>query len=195
MNYLRNMAIQNWSKLLRMNGINCILQKMYFEIKKQKGKGISKLYMQHFNIGRRTMYGWLSGKSPIPIFQFIKFVRLWKNFCRISKSEENTIINLAFIRCRYFSMAKSKKVKLPTQMTVDLAYLIGYTIGDGCLSGNSLIKRSQFRIRIASDTKQFLKQTIGPLFAKLFSIKGSIYKISNSRCYEFSVQSSFVFIF
>jgi len=193
--FLRDVMIQNWSKQLRMNGISNILQKMYFEIKKQKGRGISKLYIQYFNIGRRTMYGWLGGKSPISIFLFLKFVNLWKNFCKKSNNEENAIIGLAFTCCTYFSIAKGKKVKLPIRMTTDLAYLIGYIIGDGCLSGNNLIKRSQFRIRIASDTKQFLKQTINPLFTELFSIKGSIYKIRNSKCYEYSVQSKVLYLF
>jgi len=195
MNYLKNITIQTWSKLLRMNGINDILQKMYLEIKKQKGRGISKLYMQYFNIERRTMYGWLSGESPIPIFQFLKFVKLWKTFCKKSNSEEIAIIDLAFDHCIYFSIAKGKKVKLPKQMTINLAYLIGYIIGDGCLSGNNLVRRSQFRIRIASDTKQFLKQAIDPIFNKLFSIRGNIYKITNSECYEFCVQSKVLHLF
>jgi len=195
MNYLRDNMIQNWSKFLRMNDINDILQKMYFEIKKCKGRGISKLYMQYFNIGRRTMYDWLNGKSPIPIFQFLKFVKLWKSFCKKSNTEEVAIIDLTFTRCTNFSVAKGRKVKLPTQMTTDLAYLIGYTIGDGCLSGNNLIKRSQFRVRIASDTKQFLEQTIDSLFTSLFSIKGKMYKISNSRCYEYSIQSKVLYLF
>jgi len=194
-NYQKYIIIQSWSESLRIWCINDILQKMYSEIKECKGRGISKLYMRHFEIARRTMYGWLNGTSPITVFHLMKFIKLWKNSCEKSNEEEAKIIKSVFSHSLYFSVEKGRKIKLPTDITADLAYLIGYVIGDGCLSGKNLIKRSQFRIRIASDTKKFLNQIINPLFHQLFSIKGRIYKITNSQCYELSVQSKVLYLF
>lgn len=191
---LNEIMISNGFGKVRLNDINYLIRKIYEDIKKTKGWGSGEFCTKTLKVGRRTLYGWFRS-SPINIFYFLKLLDIWKFVCKKNDFEVRSLIKLTLSKVKKFSVAKGKCITLPNKLTSDLAYIIGYTFGDGCLSGKTLIKKSQFRIRLASDTKHFLKVVIQPLFRKLFSVKGRIYNIRNCRCYEFSIQSKVLYLF
>ncbi len=174
---------------VRLHDTACIIKNLYQDIRLVRGWGSGYFCVDSLKIPRRTFYGWQEG-SHITISYFLDFLKLWRYTCH--KKSKHADLILKSVLSSKFSVEKGKSVKLPTILTDKLAYLIGYTLGDGCLAGK---ERSNYAIRLASDTKTFLKSTIQPLFEEIFSIRGHIYKVIDGRCYELQVHSKVLYSF
>lgn len=72
-----------------------------------------------------------------------------------------------------------KKVTLPEVVTEDLSYYIGMILGDGSLPVFS--QKGHYPIQIGSVNKEYLRDVVLPLNAKLFDIETKIEKINDKR--------------
>jgi intein/homing endonuclease len=196
-NYLRELL--EWRKVdeqeIRICGVEKLLRKIYCEIKARKGWGSAKIVYKHLNIPRRTFYGWLNG-SPIPISKFFELTNLWRLI--LNKSTIDDVSGLAFKESQYFSVARGKKVRLPKEVNVELAYLLGYLLGDGCLVD---FRKKKFRtgnfkyeIKLASDREDFAANVIKFLFKKIFGLDIRIYQTKH-KMVEIFAQSKVLYVF
>ena len=123
---------------------------------------------------------------------------LWKVYCNKSELELKNMTESIFLEVSHFSVAKGRKVMLPRETNSKLAYLLGYTMGDGCLVDYLKRKVStgsfKYEIKIASTTEDFAKNVLNPLFKNSFGIKGNIYK-TNSECFVLYIQSKVLYVF
>lgn len=199
LNYLKDLSEYNsvGDTMIRLNGINSIIKKLIDEIKSEKGYGSIKIIINNLNKHRRTIDNWRYNDSPPPISSVLNLLKLWKDICKKSQLELEYLTDMIFSKSSYFSIAKGKKILLPKEVTPKMAYLLGYTMGDGCLVDYLKRKRNvgcfKYEIKIASATEEFAG-TLNKLFNDVFSIKGKIYKTKN-KCLVLVIQSKVLYIF
>lgn len=76
---------------------------------------------------------------------------------------------------------KHRELRIPKQLSPDLAQALGYVLGDGDLGDRSIRLRDQ-RLPVLRSYRQ--------IFAKTFGVKGSIRRIRGKRCYQLAISSS-----
>lgn len=180
------------------NIINSIIQDIKLET---RGKFLELLAnsLKIKSINCRDMYHWTSGEAPIPIYKYILLLNLWRTICNKTKKDVEEINNYIFNNLEYFSVKRGIKARLPTFACSDLAYLIGYIIGDGHLLDFEKEKlRSgdyEFRIELTDYSQKFLVEIIKPLFKKLFDIDAKTYVYKNRHACELYFGSKVVYMF
>ena len=136
-------------------GVSDILK----EFHKNNKENIVTLLKNKIHIS--TYYYWLNGKSPIPI----KYLRL---FSRL----DNDILDNCYNKITFISAGK-KKCILPRKSNDDLSYIIGVLHGDGHVHKNKKF------VTVTVDSKDYIKNTLLPLFKKLFDTNGHIFEFDN----------------
>jgi len=198
-NYLFDMAFYNGlgETEIRIVGVSENVTDLLKDIKKVKGHGHIKWVAETMKIPRRTFNGLLCGSSPIQISQIIKLLKIWQNVCGRNKKELNKKYKAFFLNSQSFTIEKGKKVSLPKNISKELAYLLGFLFGDGCLTDFRKARvnrnRSMYPIQIAVNTKQCADEILF-LFKKVFDLNGKIYDL-NCNCKEFFIHSKVLYIF
>jgi len=75
---------------------------------------------------------------------------------------------------------KHRELRIPKQLSPDLAQALGYVLGDGDLGDRSIRLRDQ-RLPVLRSYRK--------IFAKTFGVKGSISRIRGKRCYQLAISS------
>jgi hypothetical protein len=201
MKLIKGIEVKNDSPIC-MWGIEDLIKQIYDKIKLNYNNSLVKLIVKSFDIGAvrgRTFYQWVDGTAPIPIHQFIKLLTLWKRICNKSDFEVQKIIDTAFLNVDSFSVRRGKRIKLPKEITVELAYFIGQVAGDGHLLDIKKEKQRtgdyEFRITITTNSMSFVNSILKPLTIKLFGIDGKIYKYKNRNACEFYISSKVLYTF
>lgn len=183
---------------IRLSKVDELICSLLIDIRKVKGHGHKKFVRKLLNMPQRTFCSLISGSSPIKIMTVEQILTIWKMVCNKSKKDYDKIFDLFFYQTNYFSIARGKKAKLPKKATPEFAYLLGFTMGDGCLVDiNKTLKRrgAIYPVKLASDTRKFAEEILNPLFKKIFDIDGHIYNIKGNKCKEFSFSSKVVYVF
>ena len=76
---------------------------------------------------------------------------------------------------------KHQKIKIPQNLNVELAQILGYFIGDGSFEDRSL----KFR-----DERKNVLETYNELFFKVFNKKGNIRKLKDKKCFNLDINST-----
>lgn len=199
-NYLKDISeFYSVKSEIRLGGLQYLIQDLVYEIKQIKKHGYMKFINSTLKVPHRTFNYWIRGASPIKISELKRFIQLWKIVCNKSFYETKGIWNFCFQNASYFSIAKGSSAKLPREITPKLAYLLGFIMGDGCLSDFRKIELNtgcpRYPIEIASDTWDFAEKVLHPLFKEVFGIKGHIYHLKNNKCKEYFLNSKVVYIF
>jgi len=151
---------------LKIHGIKKILE----SLDKTKIKKFERRFP------KSTFYYWISGRSPIPI-------KILKHIIKDRETWDNVFNTFTFLS------TGSKMCKLPREINLDLAYLIGVIHGDGSVS-----KDLQY-VTITTEGKDYLEE-INKLFESIFDLTGQI-NVLNKRgtCYRLTIGSKTVHSF
>ncbi len=82
--------------------------------------------------------------------------------------------------CVPYYSHKHREVRIPKELSPDLAQALGYVLGDGNLGDRSIRLRDQ-RLAVLRSYKK--------IFAKTFGVKGSIRRIRGRHCYQLAISS------
>lgn len=196
-NYLENFY-EIKDNEVRVFGVKPIMIKIVNDVKSVVGWKYIKFLSSTMHIPRRTLHGWLSASSPIPIPKLFTLFKIWEKVCGKTDLNVAELWDSTFLISNGFSVARGKKITLPKELTPNLAYFVGYIIGDGCLVDIKKFKKRtgnyKYVIEIASDTKAFAENILNRLCEGLFGLKPKIYN-TNSKCFEVFIQSKVLFLY
>src|SRR3989344_2105117 len=161
-------------------GIAHILKSIYLEIKeKVPNKDVLKFLIPTLNVPKSTLECWISGRNPIPIVKVYQFLDIWKNLCKKSQSEFDQKIEGIFNSKLYYSTYGSgRRIRLPKELTSDLAYMLGFILADGYVKNdNKLLSRGKFMEYTISmcDGSEIFLNYLKDLFYKLFEVECNIH--------------------
>jgi len=99
------------------------------------------------------------------------------------------MLNRCFLSISGISLpGHSRVAKIPRHVTKELSYLLGYTMGDGCLSKN------KYKIQYNdADLKKLV--LINRLYGEIFNVEGKIKKHPQKKMYRLEITSKFCFYF
>lgn len=163
-------------------GTESIVEKLYKDLKKQKNRKVINL-LKEASIKYQTFYSWKTGHNPIPISKLNKILLLWSNNCSKNNNDIELIWNKIYKINKGFSQNGQRKVKLPTYLSEDMGYIIGFFQGDGHLKKDS---SQEYSLYFYESDIQVI-QLINKIIEKNFGIKGNIYKGENDRGHKWYV--------
>ena len=149
---------------------------------------LSPLRSVELPFSKRSIYFWISGKRPVPLQDILYLLNNWKK--RVSNDlDYTTMLNRCFLSTSGISLpGHSRIVKIPKHITKELAYLLGYTMGDGCLSQ----KKYKIQYNDADIEKLVL---VNRLYSEIFNVKGKIKKHPQKEMYRLEITSKFCLYF
>jgi len=180
-------------------GIGNVIKQLYIEIRKNCARNVLELISSELKISSRTLYYWINNKKGIPIWKLKKLISLWSTVCKKSDRDKEKIWENIYKHDKKFSISGGKCVNLPVKLTKDLAYLLGYICGDGCLVNPyfSFKKKKKMGciISIYEESEQHLKNVIKPLFLEIFDLKVNVVPSSNENSYNITFTSKVIHTF
>ena len=169
-----------------IHGVSSIIREIYLDLKEIHKKEIIRKLNGELNINYRTLYSWIRGDNPIPIWKEYKLLNFWKEFCKKSKGEFNEKWNLIFVGNQGFSQMSSRVVKLPNELNKNLGYIIGFFQGDGHLRKENKYGFQEYSIYFYEASKEVLG-IINDIIREEFGIKGNIYLGTNSEGHRWHI--------
>jgi intein/homing endonuclease len=91
---------------------------------------------------------------------------------------------------------KNRNIKIPNEISEDLAYLCGIFAGDGSIGYRK--KKNEYSIKVVGnpkDEKEFYHQVIGPRFEKVFGIFPKMRYHDSKTTYGFSIYSKTIYLY
>lgn len=120
---------------------------------------------------------WTIGRKPISIRILKKLILLCDlsiQFGITNKINSTKIL----LSCKY----SPHKVKFPTILSTDLAYVVGLILGDGCLAGDKVNKRGGWYVETLFDNLDHQK-LYNKIIQEEFGINVKSYQPKNKNCY------------
>jgi len=161
-NYLLKIIENLNDTSIRIFGVEELIRKMWTRLKNKK------LLLVKWKIPKSTMKNYIRGNRGIPISVCYKIV---KEYCKETNTNSRKLWDKIYSKVVQFKSESSgsKPIKLPKELTKDLAYFVG-ALRDGCLatfSGNP----NHFGVLMTQESNpKWLKETIIPIVRKLFDL-------------------------
>jgi len=87
---------------------------------------------------------------------------------------------------KLITKSDTKRIKQPKKMTTDLAWLLGFFQGDGCLS------EGKYRVRFVKDHKDTLER-VSSIIGEAFGVQAKILPASNREAFEIAFASKMLY--
>lgn len=183
--------IRKGSDNIRVYGLGDYINKIYGEIKSHRS--ISQIEIEFKT--HQIFSNWILNKTGISIQDLFGLHIYWKKVCNKSSKELKNAWDYCYSLSLYFGCMNGKKVVLPKEIDMKMAYLLGIICGDGHLAdpNKSYDKLTSYNseIRITDQNKETFI-FLGDIFFELFEYRPSIYtEISKSGkpFYRFVIKS------
>jgi len=132
---------------------------------------------KQLNIKYTKLKEWPTGRKPISLYELKQILDLCSGEFKKSVKKEIESKEIK-ISCKY----SSHKIRIPKQISKDLAYAIGLILGDGHVAGDSLNKKGNWIISVYFDNKEHLS-----LYSKIIEQEFEIickYRLHKENCFQ-----------
>jgi len=158
---LEDMRLPNYLERLGdeiyLYGVSDFLRTLFLEIKVKRHIFTFK---KELDSKAEYIYDYLKGKHGISLWYLKKTLHVW---ARATGRSPEQLFDSVSDRVQAYGLRRVRaRVKLPRTMTPDLAYLVGVIVGDGWIIPNGNL------VGIVSGDEKHLRNTLAPLFRKLF---------------------------
>ncbi len=178
----------NWIKIFEgqkiyLYGLNGPFKKIADKLVSEGNYEFYNDISKNLKINQRSFYYYIRGERPIDINCFTNLISLANNTIDFNFDYNKH----SFKEVLVGGGSRKNLIKLPLTINSNLAYLVGYLFGDGC------IKSNEWTINFCDEYFEQI-DLINDLFFKLFKIKGVIMKTGDNR-YELNIYSKVLAIF
>jgi len=191
-NYLFNLTKKDFERktyqnrhFIKIFGVGNVLKQCYLEIKNKIPNGeIVKFLVPKLKCPKATLDCWITGRNPVPIFKAYELLKIWEKVCNRSTADVDKRWNKIFLNGKYYTSCGVGKAKLPKELTLDLAYIMGFILADGYVKNDDKLlhrkKDLEYSISMYSESKQFLKK-MRQIFCDLFDVNCNLHYIEDKK--------------
>lgn len=168
---------------LYITGANVILSELFMSIKEKMPDAL-KFIASTLGNDRSSIDCWLNGYNPVPILKTYQIFKIWKSICKKTDLEFENKWDLLFEKVTEFGSRNGHKIKLPKELSIDLAYVIGFLLADGYIKNvDKLIERGkypEYTISFYDKSNEFLKK-IEAIFVSEFFAHCNLYYAKDKK--------------